>query len=109
MSIYEWANRWRVPPQAMRELLDMGLPAQGPTNATEAATQQQIRLTASRMGADMWRYNKVVDMRTITFLDRWDTKENLPFNGTLHNALDDAVWQALYVSTVYQKLKGATL
>lgn len=57
MNVHEWAQRWNVPPQALQELLAMPMPEPGQHVTTEAATQQQIRLTASKMGGDMWRNN----------------------------------------------------
>ncbi len=42
-----------------------------------------------------WKYNHVRDMRTIKKLFPLDTE--FPFVGTPHNALDDAINQALYL------------
>lgn len=57
MNIHDWAQRWRIPPDAMSELLVMPLPDMTKTDATEAATQQDIRLKASQTGRVMWRNN----------------------------------------------------
>lgn len=57
MNIHEWAARWGLPQQAIDELIVMSLPSSGFTHDTEGATQQQIRLQASRNRAALWRNN----------------------------------------------------
>lgn len=58
MNIHDWARRWNIPPDALRELLNMPLPELGAnTIYTEASIQQDIRLEASRIGASLWRNN----------------------------------------------------
>jgi len=48
------------------------------------------------------------DVRTIVDLGRallgFDPKKDMPFTGERHNALDDAIHQAKYVSAIYQAL-----
>ncbi|WP_414668948.1 3'-5' exoribonuclease domain-containing protein, partial [Escherichia coli] len=34
----------------------------------------------------------------------FDPKRDMPFKGTRHNALDDAIHQAKYVSAIWKKL-----
>jgi hypothetical protein len=59
-SIYAWAARWGVSPEAVAELAAMmgvedhivGNPA-----ATEAGIQSRVRLEASKKGARLWRNN----------------------------------------------------
>ncbi|WP_274720506.1 3'-5' exonuclease [Xenorhabdus bovienii] len=54
-----------------------------------------------------WRWNNDRDVRTIVELGRaigFDPKYNMPFEGSRHNALDDAIHQAKYVSIIWQKL-----
>ncbi|EAW9850355.1 3'-5' exoribonuclease, partial [Salmonella enterica subsp. enterica serovar Kentucky] len=34
----------------------------------------------------------------------FDPKRDMPFEGTRHNALDDAIHQAKYVSAIWKKL-----
>ncbi len=57
-----------------------------------------------------WEYWQERDVRTIVDLGRrlhdFDPKKQMPFVGTEHNALDDAVHQAKYVSAIYNKLKN---
>ncbi|MDE1476214.1 3'-5' exoribonuclease [Xenorhabdus bovienii] len=56
-----------------------------------------------------WRWNADRDVRTIVQLGRdigYDPKTDMPFTGERHNALDDAIHQAQYVSAIYQKLMG---
>lgn len=57
MNIHDWAIRHSISSQAMSELLTMPLPWSSSTQGTEAAIQQDIRLAASRIGADLWRNN----------------------------------------------------
>ena len=56
-----------------------------------------------------WPYWADRDVRTIVELGRTiagiDPKYNNPFEGTAHNALDDAKHQARYVSDIYKALK----
>ncbi|CDH26289.1 3'-5' exonuclease [Xenorhabdus bovienii] len=55
----------------------------------------------------LWRWNNDRDVRTIVELGRvigFDPKYNMPFEGSRHNALDDAIHQAKYVSIIWQKL-----
>ncbi|EBO5570485.1 3'-5' exoribonuclease, partial [Salmonella enterica] len=47
------------------------------------------------------------DVRTIVELGKaigFDPKRDMPFEGTRHNALDDAIHQAKYVSAIWKKL-----
>lgn len=54
-----------------------------------------------------WQYWNIRDVRTIVALGRSlldiDPKKDMPFNGTEHNALDDAVHQAQYVCEIYSR------
>ena len=54
-----------------------------------------------------WPFWMDRDVRTIVELGRQigiDPKRNIPFPGERHNALDDAIHQAMYVSAIWQKL-----
>ena len=51
-----------------------------------------------------WHFCGIRDMRTIKALAK-DYVEKPEFKGTAHNALDDAIWQAQYVSVLYQAIK----
>lgn len=61
--LYEWASRWRIPPAAVAELQEQmgvtGRPALAGefTGASEADTQQRLRLAAARQGWHLWRNN----------------------------------------------------
>jgi hypothetical protein len=60
ISLAEWAARWGVPEQAMRELA--GIPAFEPVPSkhpatSESAMQSCIRLEAARAGIYAWRNN----------------------------------------------------
>ena len=56
-----------------------------------------------------WEFYNDRDVRTIVDLGRtllnFNPKKDMPFQGTEHNALDDAIHQAKYVSAIIQKLK----
>jgi hypothetical protein len=61
MLINEWANRWGIPPEAIKDLQNT-LVSQTPDPKTqdgerEAAIQTRIRLEASRKGARLFRNN----------------------------------------------------
>ncbi|EIP70379.1 hypothetical protein ECEC1734_1001, partial [Escherichia coli EC1734] len=54
-----------------------------------------------------WRYYNDRDVRTIVELGKaidFDARTAIPFEGERHNALDDARYQAKYVSVIWQKL-----
>ena len=54
-----------------------------------------------------WSYCIDRDVRTIVELGKaidFDARTAIPFEGERHNALDDARYQAKYVSVIWQKL-----
>ncbi|MFT6789058.1 MAG: hypothetical protein ACJAVX_002425 [Pseudoalteromonas rhizosphaerae] len=55
-----------------------------------------------------WAFWNDRDVRTVVELGRtlkgFDPKRDMPFAGTAHNALDDAIHQAKYVSAIYKAL-----
>ncbi|EEW8443644.1 ATPase [Escherichia coli] len=54
-----------------------------------------------------WQWWNDRDVRTIVELGKvigFDPKRDMPFKGTRHNALDDAIHQAKYVSAIWKKL-----
>ncbi|WP_241597421.1 3'-5' exonuclease [Rosenbergiella epipactidis] len=54
-----------------------------------------------------WNFWNDRDVRTIVDLGRqlgFDPKRDMPFTGEQHNALDDAIHQAKYVSAIWQML-----
>lgn len=58
-----------------------------------------------------WNFRNDRDVRTIVELGRQigiDPKRDMPFVGERHNALDDAIHQAKYVSAIWQRLVSAT-
>lgn len=58
-----------------------------------------------------WPFWNDRDVRTMVELGRQlgiDPKRDIPFPGDRHNALDDAIHQAQYVSVIWQKLIPAT-
>lgn len=59
MTLNEWATRWGVPPAAVAELADMmgGTPSSVPGWDSEARSQQEIRVTASKRGVRLFRNN----------------------------------------------------
>ncbi len=67
-----------------------------------------LRRSYERQGIPCpWRYYNDRDVRTIVELGKaidFDARTAIPFEGELHNALDDARYQAKYVSVIWQKL-----
>ncbi|GKV89332.1 3'-5' exonuclease [Pectobacterium carotovorum] len=54
-----------------------------------------------------WKWWNDRDVRTIVEMGKavgLDPKKHMPFSGTRHNALADAIHQAKYVSAIWQKL-----
>ena len=65
MKLYQWAQRWNVPIQAIRELEAlMGVeppPVSGPVEGlSETAVQNRARLKAAKAGEYLWRNNSGV-------------------------------------------------
>ncbi|WP_423781077.1 3'-5' exoribonuclease domain-containing protein [Escherichia coli] len=67
-----------------------------------------LRRSYERQGIPCpWRYYNDRDVRTIVELGKaidFDARTAIPFEGVRHNALDDARYQAKYVSAIWQKL-----
>ena len=67
-----------------------------------------LRRSYERLGIPCpWRYYNDRDVRTIVELGKaidFDARTAIPFEGERHNALDDARYQAKYVSVIWQKL-----
>ncbi|HDX6790032.1 TPA: 3'-5' exoribonuclease, partial [Escherichia coli] len=67
-----------------------------------------LRRSYERQGIPCpWRYHNDRDVRTIVELGKatdFDARTAIPFEGERHNALDDARYQAKYVSAIWQKL-----
>ncbi|EYV30288.1 exonuclease [Escherichia coli] len=67
-----------------------------------------LRRSYERQGIPCpWRYTNDRDVRTIVELGKaidFDARTAIPFEGERHNALDDARYQAKYVSAIWQKL-----
>ena len=67
-----------------------------------------LRRSYERQGIPCpWRYCNDRDVRTIVELGKaidFDARTAIPFEGERHNALDDARYQAKYVSAIWQKL-----
>ncbi|MDP4487284.1 3'-5' exonuclease [Pseudoalteromonas piscicida] len=61
-------------------------------------------------GSQPWPFQNDRDVRTVVELGRTlkgiDPKYDIPFEGNKHNALDDAIHQAKYVSAIYKALAG---
>ncbi|EAC1427910.1 exonuclease [Escherichia coli] len=67
-----------------------------------------LRRSYERQGIPCpWRYCNDRDVRTIVELGKaldFDARTAIPFEGERHNALDDARYQAKYISAIWQKL-----
>ncbi|CAM8176549.1 3'-5' exonuclease [Escherichia coli] len=67
-----------------------------------------LRRSYERQGIPCpWRYYNDRDVRIIVELGKaidFDARTAIPFEGERHNALDDARYQAKYVSVIWQKL-----
>src|ERR1700757_4207209 len=60
MNIHEWAQRWHLPPMALKELADMSIytpPNPKASDESEQATHNRVRLQASQRGLHVWRNN----------------------------------------------------
>ena len=62
MTFLEWALKWRIPPEALKELADTcmyyGPPEDGASETKEAPVQRELRLEAARMGKYLFRNNR---------------------------------------------------
>ncbi|EJP6566792.1 3'-5' exoribonuclease [Escherichia coli] len=67
-----------------------------------------LRRSYERQGIPcQWRYTNDRDVRTMVALGLvmdFDARTTIPFEGERHNALNDARYQAKYVSAIWQKL-----
>ncbi|EEQ2017662.1 exonuclease [Escherichia coli] len=67
-----------------------------------------LRRSYERQGIPCpWHYHNDRDVRTIVELGKaidFEARTAIPFEGERHNALDDARYQAKYVSAIWQKL-----
>lgn len=62
MSLFTWATRHNISPQALAELTEIfGLCPAEKSGLSESSIQTRVRLEASRMGARLWRNNSGVD------------------------------------------------
>lgn len=63
MTLHQWAARHHIPQAALHELLQMfgarepAYPTAPENGTSEAAIQAELRLTASKRGARLWRNN----------------------------------------------------
>ena len=74
-------------------------------NVILRSAYQRTQLTA------FWPFWNDRDVRTMVEMGRQlgiDPKRDMPFSGDRHNALDDAIHQAQYVSVIWQKLISST-
>lgn len=56
--LLQWAERWRVPAEALAELLDMGtVDDDGADGTSEAKVVRDCRLEGDRLGGVLWRNN----------------------------------------------------
>jgi hypothetical protein len=57
-NLIEWANRWKIPPEALKDLCDSALHYATPHNDdSEVRVQSEIRLAAARQGKYLFRNN----------------------------------------------------
>ncbi len=58
MTLTQWAAKWGVSEQALRDLVDAAVAGGSPLpGKNEAAVQMLVRLNASKMGWRLWRNN----------------------------------------------------
>lgn len=58
LTLTDWAAKWDVPPQAIRELTDLvAFTTPSDEDKSEAAVQSLVRLEAARYDARLWRNN----------------------------------------------------
>lgn len=62
MTLIEWVLKWRVPPEALKELADtcvfLGTSEDNTENGLEAPVQRELRLEAARAGKYLFRNNR---------------------------------------------------
>jgi hypothetical protein len=57
-NLIEWANRWKIPPEALKDLCAASLHVATPHNDdSEVRVQSEIRLAAARQGKYLFRNN----------------------------------------------------
>lgn len=64
-NIHTWSKKWGIPPQCLKELMDLSDPSRlmvrGDSDS-EAAVQAGLRVTAPKYGASLWRNNNGASM-----------------------------------------------
>lgn len=58
MNILQWAAKWRIPPEALRELANTSIVYGENGEQPEGEVQQRVRLGAARSGRLLWRNNR---------------------------------------------------
>ena len=92
--------------QVIQTFLD-GKPVEGVWSNGAGFDCVILRRALERAGHKAWPFPLDRDVRTMVMLGRqlgFDPKADMPFEGTLHNALDDAIHQVKYVSAIWQRL-----
>lgn len=56
MTFQQWADRWGLPAQALKELADASI-VTGPGEGSESRVQSLVRLEAAQRGIYLWRNN----------------------------------------------------
>ncbi len=105
--------------EARKELLKPGIPlsimltelsawlSKGVQVWGNGATFDIAILEHAYQGQEPWEYWQVRDVRTVVEMAKGIvSKDDVEREGVAHNALDDAVYQANYVSLMWQTLRG---
>ncbi len=100
-----WDHESKVPLREALKSLSSWLKAKGEYEIWACGTKFDIGMLEyvyTNNGYDIpWKYNAERDMRT---LRKFAGDIDVDFDGILHHALDDAIWQAKYISAAANKL-----
>lgn len=58
MNLLQWAAKWQIPPEALRDLCNTAIYTETNTEQPEGVVQQAVRLGAARSGRMLWRNNR---------------------------------------------------
>lgn len=105
MTFIEWAERWRIPDQAIKELCESSLHV-GPREPddSEGAVQREIRLTAADTSRFAWGYHTYLyrnnrgagQLKNGSFV-RWGLANDSPALGDRVKSGDNIGWEQVLI------------
>jgi hypothetical protein len=106
LNLLQWATKWRIPPEALRDLCNTAIYNETNTEQPEGVVQQAVRLGAARSGRMLWRNNRGAGKMANGSFVRYGLAND-------SKALGDAIKSADLIGidpvTVTQEMVGSTV